>query len=311
MNCERIQPQLSWYLYNELSEQERSEVEEHAETCAACSAELERERAFLARLSARKACDPPPALLAECRHDLMRSIYRAERLRTGSARERAGFFESLGRSWQALGYWRQPVAALCLLAVGFFGGWRLRTPAPAGPASPGGEPLLANISGVSLDPQAGRVQISYDEVRRQTLNGTLQDPVIQGFLISAARSYGNPGVRLETIGLLTPQAGNREIRQTLLYALSHDRNPGVRLKALEALQGFAREPDVRQALAQVLIQDENPGMRVQAIDLLTQHPDENLVGLLQDVAGKQEENNYVRMRCERVLREMNASVESF
>ena len=65
MSCERIQPQISWYLYNELDEQERTEVEEHLETCAACAAELQRERAFLARFDVRQRVEPSPALLAE------------------------------------------------------------------------------------------------------------------------------------------------------------------------------------------------------------------------------------------------------
>jgi hypothetical protein len=310
MSCERIQPQICWYLYNELDERERTEVEEHVEACAGCAAELERERAFLEQLAARRAIEPPAALMAACRHDLMRSVYRAERLRE-SVRREAGRFEWWQRAWEALGG-RQTAAAVCLLAMGFFGGWALRQPsvAPSLPVATTGDAMLANISGVSLDPEGGRVQIAYDEVRRQMLSGTLEDPAIQSFLISAARSYGNPGVRLETIGILQQRAGDREVRNTLLYALANDRNAGVRLKALEGLKAFSNDTEVRRALTQVLTNDENPGMRVQAIELLTQQPDESLVGVLQDVAGK-EENNYVRMRCQDVLREMNASLGTF
>ena len=312
MTCERIQPQISWYLYNELDEQERTEVEEHVETCAACAAELERERTFLARFDARQPLEPAPALLAECRHDLMRSIYRADRLRAESALARPGVVETLARVWQGLGRWAQPAAATCLLALGFFGGYRLHQPAPAGEVAGAGDPVVANISAVTLDPQAGQVQIAYDEVRRRTLHGNLQDPAVQSFLITAARSYGNPGVRLETIDILKARADNPAIRNTLLYALGNDRNAGVRLKALEGLRGYSHDEEIRKALAQVLVQDDNPGMRVQAIELLTQQPqtDQSLVGILQDVAEK-ESNNYVRMRSRNALREMNASVETF
>ena len=310
MSCERIQSQISWYLYNELDEQERTEVEEHVEHCEACAAELERERAFLTQLDARRPLEPAPALLAECRHDLMRSIYRAERLRQQSAPARPRLVETLERAWQAMGAWRQPVAALCLLALGLLGGYRLHRPAAAVEVASGGEALVANIAGVTLDPQAGQVRIAYDEVRRQTLSGALQDPAIQSFLITAARSYGNPGVRLETIDILKQRAEDPEIRDTLLYALSNDLNAGVRLKALEGLKPYAREGEIREALTRVLVQDDNPGMRVQAIDLLTVEPDRSLVGVLQGVAGR-EPNNYVRMRSRNALREMNASVETF
>jgi hypothetical protein len=46
------------------------------------------------------------------------------------------------------------------------------------------------------------------------------------------------------------------------------------------------------------------------IDLLIQHKNDNLVGMLQELMRK-EDNGYVRMRCQRALHEMNASVETF
>ncbi len=50
--------------------------------------------------------------------------------------------------------------------------------------------------------------------------------------------------------------------------------------------------------------------RVQAIDLLMESQDRSLVGILQGVAQK-ENNNYVRMRCRKALQDMNASVETY
>ena len=306
--CDQVRANIGWYLYNELDEQEQASVEEHVESCLACAAELERERRFLAGLSTRPVLEPSAALTAECRHDLMRSIYRAERLRAASAVQ-AGPLEALRAAWLALGAWRQPVAAMCLLAMGFFGGSVVRSPGGGGPLNPN-DLAIANISGVNLGPQAGQVQISFDELRRRTLSGKMQDPGIRDFLIYAARSYANPGVQMDTIEILREKAGERQIRDMLLYVLGNDRNPGVRLKALESLKPFSGDSGVRQALIQVLTGDDNPGMRVQAIDLLTAAQDRSLVGILQDVARK-EQNNYVRMRSRAALQEMNASVEAF
>jgi hypothetical protein len=85
----------------------------------------------------------------------------------------------------------------------------------------------------------------------------------------------------------------------------------VRLKALDGLKQFAGDPDTRQALTQVLLKDENPGVRTQVIDLLIQqrHTDA-MVGVLQELMEK-EDNNYIRMRCQKVLQEMNASAEMY
>ena len=90
----------------------------------------------------------------------------------------------------------------------------------------------------------------------------------------------------------------------------HDTNAGVRLKALEALRPSAADPETRQALAEVLLKDENPGVRTQAVDLLTSKREPELVGVLQEIMTR-ENNNYVRMKCQRALNEMNASVETF
>jgi hypothetical protein len=312
MSCERVRGHIVWYLYNELDEGARASLEDHVESCPACAAELDKERAFLARLSARPALEPSAALLAECRHDLMRAVYREERRRQQGAIVVFHPRTVLRQLWSWMGAARQPAAALALVAMGFFGGWYVRNgngSRSVRVAAPT-DAVVANISGVNLDPQAGQVQIAFDEVRRQTLTGRLQDPRIQNFLIFAAKSYANPGVRMDTIDILKERAGERQIRDTLLYVLSNDRNPGVRLKALEGLKQYAQDEEVRKALMQVLTADDNPGMRVQAIDLLMVQHDHGLIGVLQDVAAK-EQNNYVRMRCESALRDMNASVETF
>jgi hypothetical protein len=67
---------------------------------------------------------------------------------------------------------------------------------------------------------------------------------------------------------------------------------------------------VRQGLARALIQDDNPGVRIQAIDLLVQHKDGSMVGVLQELVGR-EDNEYIRMRMANALEDMNASVGTF
>ena len=69
-------------------------------------------------------------------------------------------------------------------------------------------------------------------------------------------------------------------------------------------------PEVRKALAQVLLADDNPAVRMQAVDLLVAHRDDAMVGVLQNLVQK-EDNSYVRLKCEKALKEMNASVGTF
>jgi hypothetical protein len=101
-----------------------------------------------------------------------------------------------------------------------------------------------------------------------------------------------------------------EVRSALLYALQHDPNAGVRLKALDGLKDFADDPETSKTLTQVLLTDDNPGVRTQVIDLLIPHHSGAMVSVLQELMMK-EDNDYIRMRCQKVLQDLRASVESY
>jgi hypothetical protein len=67
---------------------------------------------------------------------------------------------------------------------------------------------------------------------------------------------------------------------------------------------------VRGALSQALQFDDNDAVRMQAVDLLTLRRDDAMVGVLQNLMQK-EDNGYVRLKCEKALKEMNASIGTF
>ena len=59
-----------------------------------------------------------------------------------------------------------------------------------------------------------------------------------------------------------------------------------------------------------MLHDDNAGIRTQAIDLIFQRREKELVGVLQELM-RREDNDYIRLRTQRALREMNASVDTF
>jgi len=311
MNCDAVTRALPLYYYGELAAEVEEGVEDHLQACASCQAELERQRTLAAALDSR-ALAPDSTLLAECRHDLARAIYREE---APDARRRAadpwGLFREAFRSlWHPGIRFVQPAGALALLAIGFFAArvipsWRVNSNEE--PISAGS--IVSSIRSVQPD-NTGRVQISLDETRRRVISGRLDDQNIRRLLLAAAREQDNPGVRVESVGLLKDQCTSAETRGVLLEAVLHDPNPGVRMKALEGLKSFAADPEVRRTLAQVLLKDQNAGVRIQVIDLLITRQDPATIGVLQTLIGK-EDNGYVRMRCQNALREMNASVGTF
>jgi len=321
MNCDSVGKLIPLYFYGELLPEEEDRVEAHLHECAACAREMEKQRALAAALDRRQAASQP-MLLAECRADLMAAI-QGGAPRTGGTEKGPWtlFLEAIGISFTGFNRYRQPVGAVALVALGFFAA--RFTGAGMGnlaiqPNS--GAPMAYNASMTSPDDvfstvrsvqpdNSGRVQIALDETRRRVISGNIGDPNIQKFLVAAA-SEENPAVRVESVGLLKSRVDSSEVRDALLNALAHDPNAEVRLKALEGLKGLAGDPEVRKTLAQVLLADDNAAVRMQSIDLLVTRHDDSMVGVLQNLVQK-DGNSAVRLKCEKALKDMNASVGTF
>ena len=317
MTCDQMQSRISLYLYGELKAEENDALEDHVEHCGDCTRVLEEEREFFALLDTHKPVEAPGSLLAECRHDLMRNVYRSEPVRTGVW----GWWDGVQRSLAGARLVWQPTAALAVAALAFYAG-RTTQSGPAGTFPWSSEPRvqqgalsvgdtpLTGIESVAIDPREGNVQIVVEEVSRRTISGSSQDPHIRQLLLSTKRMALNSGVRLDMLDVLTQRTEDVDVRRFLVDSMKEDSNAGVRFKALDALKAHKQDPEVRQALMEVLRRDGNPGMRVQAIELLTETPDRDLVGVLQELV-ETEANQYVRLRSEQTLQELNASVDRF
>lgn len=308
MKCEDIVHAIPLYLYGEVSPATEEALEDHVAHCTDCAREFKVQKAIHSALDTREMT-VPAGLLQECRGDLSRRIGREPVHNSG---------------WFGLGDWlrdtmqnglhlKVPISAMALIAVGYFAA-RL-----TGPAASGNQVVTtaglenANFSSLvrSIEPQSsGTVRISLDETHRREIIGRLDDDKIQRLLLDGLRQENNPGVRVESVGMLKECAQSSPIRAALLDRVAHDPNAGVRLKALEGLKAFASDPAVRQTLAQVLLHDDNAGVRIETIDVLTSHRDDAMVGILQDVFQK-EDNHYVRTRVKNALQEMHATLGTF
>jgi hypothetical protein len=298
MTCQDVKNEIPLYCYGEVSSEQEESIEHHLTGCADCRAELARHRAFLESLDARQEFADAAldlGLLASCRTEL----------RANLAQKKKPLFSF----WEWQIPFRIPVGAIALVALGFFGA--RYTPEKFGGVQAGfADPLFSSVRTVEPDARTGQVRISVDEVRRHVVSGDAEDPRIESLLLSAVREESNPGVRAQSVIVLRRNTDSEQVRAALVDRLVRDPNADVRLKALEGLKAYAGDAVVRRTLANVLLKDDNPNVRVQAIDLLTTHHDDSIVGVLQDAVRK-EDNNYVRLRCGRLLEEMKASVGTY
>ena len=312
MTCDSILKLIPLYFYGELTPDEEERVEEHTHACLACNADLTRQRALAAALDSRQML-PRPMLLEDCRSDLMAAIQGgAPRLEPTAKGPWRLFLDALSSSFGSMGRMRQPVGAMALIAIGFFAARLSSTSSPSVPllgslTSPSDD-VYSTVRSVQPD-SSGGVSISLDETRKRVIKGSMTDSNIQRLLLAAAHE-DNPAVRVESVDLLRSQSGSTEVRDTLINVLAQDTNPGVRLKALEGLKPLAADSEVRKTLRQVLLADDNVAVRTLVIDLLVAHRDDNMVGMMQGLV-QRENNNSVRLKLEKALRDMNASVGTF
>jgi hypothetical protein len=324
MTCDSILKLIPLYYYGELTPDEEERVEEHTHACPTCSRQVAQQRTVAAALDQRQMI-AAPMLLEDCRSDLLAAIQGgAPRVEPPSKGPWRLFLDAMattlsgasGASLSGLARLRQPIGALALIAIGFFAARLINTTAPAGTGA-----LLSSVTSPTDDvystvrsvqpDNSGGVAISLDETRRKVVKGSMNDGNIQRLLLAAAHE-DNPAVRVESVDLLRSQSGSTEVRDALLNVVSQDSNSGVRLKALEGLKPLAADPEVRKILGRVLLTDDNVAVRMLVIDLLVAHRDDNdnMVGMMQGLVQK-ENNNSVRLKLEKALRDMNASPGRF
>ena len=316
MNCERALSYLPLFLYGELSFDEEEALQTHLCECPECGAALETERKLNLALDGQDV-ELPAGLLASCREELSRN------LGAGQPAATPGWKLFLDR-WFGDIRWApehllRPLGATALLAIGFWAGRSFTTDStqstPFTASSVLAEPVASQVRHIEPD-GVGRFQIVLDETRQRVVSGRPEDQNIRRLLTSALSDSADPGLRGETIEILSSVPPCDETRAALMQALSTDPNDGVRLRALEGLRSAAHQADVRKVLARVLLNDKNAGVRTKAIELLTDPSQSGMgresefIGVFQDLLSR-EPSQYIRMRAERQLQQAKASTEVY
>lgn len=305
MKCEWVRENILLFVYNELPDDARYELEQHLARCADCAAELKSSRELHATLSRLPVEEPSPNLVTASRMRLQETL---------ETTEQGGF-------WQRLifdpGAWLRPIKfapalAAAIFIVGFAGGIGatykvMNAPDRAieTPAAPPAESSITGIQSIDQQPGSNQISIKYNTVSTQEAQGSLNDQRIQQLLLFAARNNYNSGVRMDSVDLLIQKPNDTNVREALLYALRYDSNPGVRLKALESLGPYVKDDvRVRDAVLEALSNDSNSGLRTQALHMLEPcWADSSVRGVLRKLA-ENDSNQYLRSQARTVLAQL-------
>ncbi|HEV8493680.1 MAG TPA: HEAT repeat domain-containing protein [Candidatus Angelobacter sp.] len=313
MNCDWTKENVVLFIYGELADDAKFEFEQHVRHCLGCRRELDAAIEFKDAMAAVPVKEISPSFLAANRMQLQEALEHAEQSRN--------IFSSF--VFDATGWFHQiklaPALTAALLIIGFAGGVATTykmTHAEKGPivdnsVSNSGssiQPVEANLGPIeSITPVANSnlVQIKYNTLQPQTLNGTTDDPRVRQLLLLAARNNRNSSLVLDSLDALTRGTEDNAVREALMERLRYDQNPGVRLKSLDALKGYVKgDVQVRDAVVEALLHDNNAGVRQEAISLLDAVKADTSVRSALTVLAAREPNKFIREESKRYLASM-------
>jgi hypothetical protein len=290
MNCELAHERIVTAAYGELADEQTHELDRHLAGCPECRKEREQLRALRVLADAYPVLEPTANLVARSRMRLEEALDAIPPKR---------WFERLGQQMMNNFARMQaaPVAACLLLVVGAGAGSlagyeaaqnRAAHTVQTGAAAAANVSALngagrtqrapaeiANISSIVRQPNSDLVEVSYNQVVPQRMEGSLEDPAIRQLLMLASENSASAGVRDDSVGLMAAEcrAGRgcqaAGIRDALMVALRYDKNEGVREKALKGLEPYvAQDVRVRDAVLEALLNDNDPRIRTEAINIL-------------------------------------------
>lgn len=304
MNCDWVQQNVCLYLYNELADDARHEVEQHIRRCPQCAAELAAQQEFQAQMNVLPVEEPSASFLAAARMRLQETLETTEQ-------DRAWYHRL---AFDPAAWLRQvrfsPALAAVILMIGFGSGLGTMYSALGGrqapPHPPAQEASIAGITSIDHQPNSNTVQIHFDRILPESVEGSIDDPKIQDLLRFAAKNNSNnPGVRLDSVDLLNSKPDDPRVREALTYALRYDSNPGVRLKALDGLGAYVKEDiRVRNAVLEALLNDSNPGVRSGALQALEPVRADSSVRMALQQLAKDDPSDYIRTESQRELAAM-------
>jgi len=172
------------------------------------------------------------------------------------------------------------------------------------------------VSGVVQTPDSDLVQVNYNRVVPESIQGTMDDPQIKQLLLLATQNRADIQVRASSVSLLADQCrtGNcgsggiedNGVRKALMVSLRYDKSPAVRMKALDGLQPYVgNDRQVRDAILDALMHDTNSDVRSEAVGLLTPVQADSSVRAVMHTVSTQDQNPYIRNASRTLLEQVS------
>ncbi|HSP88604.1 MAG TPA: zf-HC2 domain-containing protein [Ignavibacteriaceae bacterium] len=315
MNHKKYKEWIQLFLFDELTQKEKDELNNHLDDCNECSAEFEKQKKFFSTLKSSTLPEPDQNLLSEARREFNAAL-RVEKSKGSSFS-----FPKINLSELFFSPLKIAFGGTAVLAVGIIIGFLLFSQKNQNLIPISGEEnnlasledrtQITNLRFIDQDPSDGEIEFIIDAIKPVHVKGKVSDPQIQSILTYSMLYEQNPGVRLNAINLIKTNAvqnNDDEIKTALITVAKYDTNLGVRREGLKLLRSFPFDSEVREALLYILLNDKNSAMRIEAISSLKEISEKG-IGFNQDEISafkenlNKEENNFVKFQIKSVLQE--------
>ncbi len=308
MTCDVAQEEMVLLMYGELDDELAIGLEQHLDECDACQSQLSAMREMDEDLARLPVLEVSPNLLAQSRMRLDEAL-DDESPHGFVTRIRSNFWRWTGVLAGA------PALATLLVGVGFLGGnFTHRLQAARAPKPAVGKVVtfddqthgvIANVSGIVQTPDSELIQVKYNRLVPETMEGSLDEPRIRELLMMGMRAGTSEGVRTDAVGLISHECvlghacrsdvEGKDVRVALMTRLRYDPDAGVRRKALDGLERYVDQDQmVRDAVLEALMRDKNAALRKAAIGMLTPVQSDSSVRQVLRTVSTQDENPYIR-----------------
>ena len=323
MKHRQFEEWLQLSLYNELSEQEQTLLDDHLLTCECCRIELGELKKIHTTLSYHQPIAAQESLLQDMRRNL--------RLRIAADSERKSLWTKLKGMLDGFLAPSLQIAfgGVATLVMGVLVGYvvfklpyenrsALRQTSFTSSAMEAGESQITNIHFLDRNAQNGEVEFTFETITPVRIRGNINDENVQKVLARALVSDHNAGIRLRAVNMIGTQTEQKqagasmldiEVKTALITALLHDRNLGVRKEAINVLKNYLPDPVIVRAFLNVLANETNTGLKITAINSLDLSKYENqpmsreILDMFKNKA-QSDDNNYIRIRAKLALQEV-------
>lgn len=281
MNKNEIIELMHLFCADELSDENKSELEKLIESSPEYKSEFEKIQKFYSTVAENKPVRISEEMLTQSRRELLRNI-RKERFKPSLVDRLNEWL--LGAAFSGYKFAAGTASAL---VVGILLGYFVFRPTLQATVDNNNNEVMsidqvlsssANIDNIRLtesSPLEGKITITFEAAKPYKYTGSIEDKSAQLLLANMMTKSENPGQRIKSVKKLAETVDGKlipdlEVKKALISSLKNDNNAGVRRTALDVLKKYPYDDQIRDAILHTLSNDQNSGIRVAAINALAE-----------------------------------------